>query len=129
MLPSPRFPRVPFIGLYLTALLVVLLPHAGTTATAADVAAEARSILTANCTKCHGSTKQKGGLRFDSRDGVLAKGDSGSPAVAPGKPDASELIRRVTATDANVRMPPGDTGLTAAQIKTLRAWIEAGAAW
>src|SRR5262249_51244255 len=87
------------------------------------------SILTANCLKCHGPTRQKGGLRFDSREGLLGKGDSGSPAVTPGKPDASEMVRRVTSTDASVRMPPGDARLTAAQIATLRKWIEAGATW
>jgi hypothetical protein len=39
------------------------------------------------------------------------------------------MIRRLTATDAAVRMPPGDASLTAAQIDTLRKWVEAGAAW
>ena len=101
---ASRLPALPFVGVCLAVFVPV------TTAIAADVDAEARSILTANCLKCHGPTKQKGGLRFDTRDGLLGKGDSGSPAVVPGKPGASELIRRVTATDATVRMPPGDDG-------------------
>jgi mono/diheme cytochrome c family protein len=99
----------------------------GSTA-AADVPAEARAVLTAHCLKCHGSAKQKGGLRFDTRDGLLANSDSGSPAVVPGKPAASEMIRRVTAADAETRMPPEGAALTAAQVETLRKWIEAGAA-
>jgi mono/diheme cytochrome c family protein len=97
-------------------------------AAAADGPGEARAVLTAHCLKCHGPAKQKAGLRFDTRDGLLAKSDSGSPAVVPGKPAASEMIRRVTAADAETRMPPEGAALTAAQVETLRKWIEAGAA-
>jgi mono/diheme cytochrome c family protein len=129
MFPPLRFPGAPFVGVCLTALGLAAFSHPGTTAAAADVDAEARSILSANCLKCHGPAKQKGGLRLDTRDGVLGQGDSGSPAVAPGRPGASELLRRVTVTDATVRMPLGATALTAAQVDTLRKWIEAGAAW
>jgi mono/diheme cytochrome c family protein len=124
-----RFPGTPFVGVCLTALGIAAFPPPGTTADATDVDAEARSILSANCQKCHGPGKQKSGIRFDSREGALGKGESGAIAVAPGRPAASELIRRVTAKDGTVRMPPGETALTATQVETLRKWIEAGAAW
>jgi mono/diheme cytochrome c family protein len=129
MFPPLRSPQASFVRVCVAALGIAAFPDPGTTAAAADVGAEARAVLTANCLKCHGPAKQKGGLRFDTRDGVLGPGDSGSPAVAPGRPGASELIRRVSATDAAVRMPLGATALTDAQIDTLRKWIEAGAAW
>jgi mono/diheme cytochrome c family protein/cytochrome c553 len=129
MFPPVRFPGAPFVGVCLAALGIAVFPQPRTTAAAADVEAEARSILTANCLKCHGPAKQKGGLRFDARAGLLGKGDSGATTVAPGRPAASELIRRVTAQDSTVRMPPGQTALTAGQVETLRTWIEAGAAW
>jgi hypothetical protein len=129
MVPPLRWPRAPFVSVCVAALGIAALSHPGTTAAAADAEAEARSVLTANCLKCHGPSKQKGGLRFDSREGVLSKGDSGSPAVAPGRPAASEMIRRVTAKDAAERMPPDGAALTAAQVEALRKWIEAGAAW
>src|SRR5262245_51057072 len=116
MFPPLRFPGVPFVGVCLTALGLAAFPHPGMTAAAADVEAEARSILSANCLKCHGPAKQKGGLRFDTRDGVLGRGDSGVTAVAPGRPGASELLRRVTATDATVRMPLNAAAMTAAQV-------------
>jgi mono/diheme cytochrome c family protein len=99
------------------------------TAMAVDTDAEARSVLTAHCQSCHGPSKQKSGLRLDSRDGALGKGDSGSPAIIPGKAAASEVMRRVTVKDPADRMPPDGAGLTAAQIDTLRKWIDAGAAW
>jgi mono/diheme cytochrome c family protein len=99
------------------------------TAGAVDTDAEARSILSANCQKCHGPSKQKSGLRLDSRDGALGKGDSGSPAIVPGKAASSEVMRRVTAKNRAERMPPDGPGLTAAQIDALRKWIDAGAVW
>jgi mono/diheme cytochrome c family protein len=117
-----RFPRIPLAGV----CIAVVFP-ACPTADAADDTAEARAVLTAHCLKCHGPAKQKGGLRFDSRDGLLNKGDSGSAAVVPGKPDASELIRRVTAKDATERMPPEGAALSVAQVNSLRKWIGAGA--
>src|SRR5690242_16332569 len=88
MFPPRRFVRNPLAGLCAAALGLAVVPQPGKTVLAADPDAEARSILAANCVKCHGPTKQKGGLRFDTRDGLLAKGDSGSPAVTPGKPAA-----------------------------------------
>src|SRR5687768_4002375 len=108
MVPPPRRSRPRLAGLCVAALGVVVLPP-GTAAVGAD--AEARSILAANCVKCHGPTKQKGGVRADSRAGLVGKADSGLPAVVPGKSGSSELIRRVTATDATLRMPPDGPAL------------------
>jgi cytochrome c553/mono/diheme cytochrome c family protein len=116
----PRHTIIMVLGLVLGPL---------TNTAAADPDAVARSILTANCQKCHGPTKQKGGLRLDSRDGAIAKGDSGSPAITPGKAASSEIIRRVTAKEATERMPPDGAALTADQVDTLRKWIDAGAVW
>lgn len=117
------------IATRVAALGIVVFLHPATMVAALGADADARSILAANCLKCHGPQKQKGGLRFDTRDGVLGKGDSGRVAVAPGRPAASEMIRRVTATDSTVRMPPDGARLSAAQVESLRKWIEAGAAW
>lgn len=106
-----------------------IVAKTGAMAGGAEPGSEARAIFAAKCLKCHGPEKQKGGLRFDSRDGLLGKGDSGSPAVLPGKPGESEMMRRLTATDDTERMPPGNAGLTPDQIDTIRKWIETGAEW
>jgi mono/diheme cytochrome c family protein len=124
MIPSFRS-RCPLLAIIAALAINAICPV--NTATATD--AEARSILAANCQKCHGPSKQKSGLRLDSRDGALRKGDSGSPAIVPGKAAASEVMRRVTAKNPAERMPPDGAGLTAAQIDVLRKWIDAGAAW
>ena len=59
-----------------------------------------RPILVDHCYACHSAdTKPAGGLRVDDRNGLLAGGNTG-PAVVPGDPDESLLLRRVTHTDA-----------------------------
>ncbi|HKB36331.1 MAG TPA: c-type cytochrome domain-containing protein, partial [Gemmataceae bacterium] len=85
-----------------------------------------RPLLTENCLACHGPQKQRGGLRLDSRAGVMTGGDSG-PAIVPGKPDESLLIKAVHYT-GEPKMPP-KTKLKSAQIAALTEWVRQGAPW
>src|SRR5215831_7747469 len=66
-----------------------------------------RPVLVENCYRCHSgqSDKPKAGLRLDSREGLLKGGDSG-PAVRPGDPDHSLLIKAVRYNDPDLQMPP-----------------------
>src|SRR5262249_40196991 len=102
---------------------------------AADVSflRDVRPILSAHCFRCHGpdGEARQADLRLDTRAGLFAEASSGWPIVAPGDPSASELLRRVTAHDADERMPPAEAkaSLSDGQVATLRRWIEAGAAW
>src|SRR5262249_24531984 len=68
------------------------------------------------------------GLRVDSRVGLLAGGDSG-PAIVPGRPDESLLIRAVSHADPDLEMPLGGAKLKDNQIADLRYWIQAMAAF
>src|SRR5437870_4212333 len=63
-----------------------------------------RPILANHCFECHGSQKQKAGLRLDSRDAMLHGGDTG-PAIVPGHPEQSLLIKAIQYKD-EPRMPP-----------------------
>ena len=87
-----------------------------------------RPILVDNCYDCHSrqSTKIKGGLLLDTRDGLLKGGDTG-PAIKPGDVEQSLLIKAVRYTDDNLRMPPKDKRLATAQIADLEAWVKMGA--
>jgi hypothetical protein len=87
-----------------------------------------RPVLVANCLGCHGEPgKQvKGGLKLTSRAELLAGGDSG-PAVVPGKPDQSTLIRAVR-YDGDVKMPPKGK-LRDDEIADLTRWVKDGAVW
>ena len=85
-----------------------------------------RPILSDNCFRCHGPDKnqRKAKLRLDLREVALEK-----EAFVPGKPDESELIRRLNTTNLDDVMPPLEMNktLTPAQKKTLHDWIAQGA--
>jgi hypothetical protein len=85
-----------------------------------------RPLLAARCFECHGPSKQKGGLRLDSREGVLAGGDTG-PAIVPGKPEESLLIEAINYGDL-YQMPP-KSRLPAGEVASLTKWVEMGAPW
>lgn len=87
-----------------------------------------RPILSENCFGCHGpdSAARKADLRFDHREVAVAM-----KAIVPGKPDSSEMIRRINSTDPDEQMPPPAAGkaLTDQQKQLLRQWIAEGAGY
>ena len=88
-----------------------------------DFARDVYPLLQRTCFECHGPEKQKGSLRLDSRAALLEGGDFGPPIV-PGKPDESELLRRVAlpkGTDGV--MPARGEPLSKEQIGILREWV------
>lgn len=89
-------------------------------------------ILSANCFSCHGPDERnrKAGLRLDVEAEAKAKRRSGSP-IAPGQPEKSLILARLTTTDPDVVMPPPSAHrhVTPEQIDTLRRWIAEGAPW
>ena len=103
--------------------------HAQTSAAAAPdyFETKVRPVLAGNCYGCHGDSKM-GGLRVDSLDGLL-KGGTHGPAVVPGDPDKSLLIKAVRQTDAGLKMPMGAGKLKDADITALVEWVKAGAKW
>lgn len=84
-----------------------------------------RPLLVEKCVECHGDKKAKGGLRLDSRAGWVAGGESG-PAVVPGKPDESLLIKAVRYRDKDLQMPPKKE-LKAEEVAVLVEWVRNGA--
>ena len=100
-----------------------------------DFNRDVRPILSDNCFACHGPDKNKrqAELRLDTKAGLLSPREKATPAtVISGKPLESELFQRVSAADDDeLKMPPPGKGkaLSAAQVATLRAWIEQGAQW
>jgi hypothetical protein len=82
------------------------------------------AIFRARCVKCHGPSKDSGGLRLDSYDAVMRGGERG-PVVVPGNPDASLLLQKVRRRD-QPPMPP-QKPISALEVGTIRAWIKSGA--
>ena len=85
-----------------------------------------RPIFVERCYKCHsvGADKVKGGLLLDSREGLLKGGDSG-PAIVPGDPEKSILIKALRQTD-ELRMPVKEK-LPDEAIADFVAWVKMGA--
>src|SRR5438105_9371422 len=89
-----------------------------------DFAHDIIPLLKARCAECHTSGKYKGSFSLDTREDVLK-----AKAVVPGKSASSELIKRITSTDKEVRMPAKGEPLSAKQIDLLRQWIDEGFTW
>ncbi len=95
-----------------------------------DFTKEILPILRDNCVKCHGSEKQKGKMRLDSKADAFKGGKSGMAGIVAGKPDESDMIRRVLLPkDDDDTMPPEGDRLSEAAVKLLKEWIAAGAKW
>lgn len=121
--------RLPLIRLALPVLAASV--SAGAAERAISFNDEIRPLFSKHCTACHGGVKAAGKISFVYRDKAIATGKSGEPAIVPGKPEESELIKRVISTDPDDVMPKPDHGphLTQAEIATLTQWIQQGAKW
>jgi hypothetical protein len=86
-----------------------------------------RPVLAQHCYSCHSARAKKlrGGLALDSREGLRRGGESG-PAVVPGRPDDSLLLKAVRYTDDDLKMPPKGK-LSDAILADLRRWVAMGA--
>jgi mono/diheme cytochrome c family protein len=129
--PSTRLRRC-----FVLAALLCTTAHSSAQARAAEgpqYNRDVRPILANHCFKCHGPDEhaRQAGLRLDQRDAAIAAVESGTVAIVPGKPDESELIRRICANDPDQLMPPAAANkpLTNEQREILRAWIAAGATY
>jgi hypothetical protein len=85
-------------------------------------------VLAKHCFDCHGPDVQEARLRMDART-IVFRGGTHGPAVVPGKPDESLLVRRILTTDAATRMPLESDPLSSDEIGLIRSWIEQGANW
>jgi hypothetical protein len=83
-------------------------------------------VFEKKCLVCHGRNKQKGELRLDTPNGILAGGESGS--VVSETSNESILIKSIRLPlDHKDHMPPKEkTQLTDTEIKFLSWWIDAG---
>ena len=115
----------------LAVLAGILVAAPGLAQPQADVAffeAKIRPVLVSSCYRCH-SAEAKGGMKgklsLETRAALLRGGRSG-PALVPGKPDESTLMRALDYTDPNLEMPP-DGKLPDSVLADFRRWIAAGA--
>ncbi len=117
----------------MSALLFLILaasptPRAAAASDKIDFNRDVAPIFERACVSCHGSDKEKSGLRLDNRRLALRGGDEG-PAIVPGKGADSLLIKLVSGSDPDRLMPPKGKALSSKEIALLKSWIDQGADW
>jgi hypothetical protein len=87
-----------------------------------------RPLLAKRCYSCHSAKTNaaQGGLYLDSIDSMLKGGKSGAPAVVPGKPESSLLIKAIQRLNKDLTMPPGSP-LPFSEVEAIVAWVKMGA--
>jgi hypothetical protein len=90
---------------------------------------DVRPILQKHCYACHGTEKQKSGLRLDVKSEAFRGGELYGPSIIPEKANESPLIQFVSQEDADLLMPPEGERLSEKEIATLTQWVEEGAVW
>lgn len=85
-------------------------------------------MLNGRCSSCHNTDKRQAELVLTSYAGLRRGGETGSVVVA-GRPDRSELLRRISLPPDDEEFMPaeGKTPLTDAQVDIIEWWIAAGA--
>ena len=94
-----------------------------------DFARQVQPVLAKHCYACHGPDKAEGGLQFTSKEAAFTELDSGLHGIVANKPGQSEVFKRLTAKDEDVRMPAEADPLRPEEIEVIRKWIEQGAQW
>jgi Tol biopolymer transport system component len=111
-------------GALLAPICTVLLSHQVQAASTPSFGTDVAPILQKNCLACHSSAAKMGGLVMEKFD-VLMKGGAHGPVIIPGKSDESRLVLMLEGK-VQPRMPFRGTPLPAADIATIKAWIDAG---
>lgn len=114
-----------------SALLCLLLLTPSAPAAPVSFNRDIRPLMSNTCFHCHGpdASHRKAKLRLDVREAALQPGKSGALPIVPGKPDESEILKRIFSTDDDELMPPPEEHkpFTPEQKETFRRWVAEGA--
>jgi len=91
-----------------------------------DFIKDVEPIFHQHCIDCHGPDEQESQFRLDRLSTMLAGGNSGEPAVVPGEPDKSFLLKLIHRKESGMEMPP-DESLLPQELDVIQRWIAGGA--
>ena len=94
---------------------------------AVEFESQIEPIFQSRCAECHGEDKQKGQFRVDRLAALLKGGDTGEPAVIPGNPKESFLVKAIRHDESGYEMPPKGKKLADSEIALIETWIREGA--
>lgn len=121
-----RFSIIALLSLGLPSSARPVVAEESDSTTTISYQREIRPILARHCFACHGpdDDARQADLRLDRRDAAIAAG-----AIDPNDFAASELLKRISTSDPDERMPPADSGrsLSVRQQDALAKWIGSGA--
>lgn len=118
-----------FVGAAGLGVALLLSSFLGIFEKQVDYNTQIKPLLNKNCITCHGGVKKAAGFSLLFKQEALAPAKSGKLAIVPGDADASEMIRRLTLSDPDERMPLDHPALKPDEIDLLRRWIDQGARW
>src|SRR6188474_1436020 len=113
-----------FLVLFTLIIVGGLIYYFSSSSEKIDYNTQVKPIFNKKCIACHGGVRRKSNFSLLFRVDALAKNKSGKPAIIPGDPDHSEMIRRLTINDPDERMPYKHDPLSQDEIETLRKWIK-----
>ncbi|MGZ0174845.1 MAG: DUF1553 domain-containing protein, partial [Planctomycetales bacterium] len=91
-----------------------------------DFTKDIEPIIQAHCIDCHGPDEQESQFRLDRLANMLFGGNSGEPAIVPGKPNESFVLKLIQHKEPGKEMPP-DASLSKREIELIEQWIVDGA--
>src|SRR5580704_3504068 len=107
----------------LAALVLTFVPLSGV----AENNSDGLTILKSRCFGCHNVQAAQNKLDLTSRESALRGGERG-PAIFAGKASDS-LVYQFASQQVRPFMPPAGERLSPEELKTVAAWIDAGAPW
>ena len=133
MIRQPLFLSLLTIGLGLLALTTEVTAADGNPPDKVRFNRDIRPIFSDTCFHCHGfdPKSRKAGLRLDIRDEALKKTENDVYPIVPGKPDESEIVKRLFSTDPDDIMPPpkAHKEIPLAQRELIKRWVAEGAVY
>ncbi|HLJ11944.1 MAG TPA: DUF1549 domain-containing protein, partial [Planctomycetaceae bacterium] len=115
--------RVVLAGGLVFALFATVSPAAEIPASDDTFETKIFPLLKSRCGACHGGSENKSGLTVLTVADLLAGGATRGPAVLPGHPEESALIKMVSGK-LKPRMPFKGEPLSADEISLLETWIK-----
>jgi mono/diheme cytochrome c family protein len=94
-----------------------------------DYLKQIRPLFQKHCYKCHGPEKQESAFRLDDKATAFNGGQSGQPAIIPGQPDESHLVRLIRGDCMDKVMPPEGERPSEKERALIIRWIKEGAPW
>ncbi len=126
---SPRSKKIFIFAIFIAVAVIASAWLISANNTEVDYSTQVKPIINQHCITCHGGVRAKANFSLLFRDLAMAKAKSGKRAIIPGDPDHSEMIRRLTLSDPDERMPYHHEPLSKDEIDILRKWIKEGAPW